>query len=95
MSCYFIAQIDIHDEAEYAAYLAGYDEVFDRYQGEVLAVDDDVVVLEGEWPFSRTVLIRFPDGAALDDWYHSHEYQALARHRRNAATANIVAVEGR
>ncbi|MGD2051694.1 MAG: DUF1330 domain-containing protein [Acidimicrobiia bacterium] len=95
MSCYFIAQIDIHDEAAYAAYLAGYDEVFDRFDGEVLAVDDAVTVLEGEWPFSRTVVIRFPDRASLDRWYRSPEYQALAEHRRRGSIGNIAAVEGR
>jgi len=95
MSCCFIAQIDIHDEAEYARYLAGYDEVFGRHEGEVIAVDDDVAVLEGDWPFSRTVVIRFPDRAALDRWYRSAEYQRLAAHRRAASTANIVAVQGR
>jgi uncharacterized protein (DUF1330 family) len=95
MSCYFIAQIDIRDEAEYASYLAGYDAVFDRHDGEVLAVDDAVTVLEGDWPFSRTVVIRFPDGAALDRWYRSPEYQALAEHRRRGSMANIVAVQGR
>lgn len=95
VSCYFLAQIEIHDPGRYDEYLAGSDEVFERFQGQVLAVDDQVTVLEGEWPCSRTVLIRFPDRRELDAWYRSEEYQRLARHRRAAATASIVAVEGR
>jgi uncharacterized protein (DUF1330 family) len=95
MSCYFIAQIQIHDQLEYDTYLAGFDKVFDRYQGEVLAVDDRVSVLEGNWPYTRSVLIRFPDQSAALKWYRSPEYQHLAQHRWNASTANIVLLEGR
>ena len=95
MSCYFVAQIDIRDPEGYARYLDGFDEVFERYRGTVLAVDDEVSVLEGAWPGTRTVVIEFPDRAELDRWYRSPEYQRLAAYRWAAATANIVAVGGR
>ena len=95
MSCYFIAQINIHDEDEYLKYLEQSDEVFDKFKGEVVAVDDAVSILEGEWPYERTVLIRFPDKKELECWYHSEGYQKIAQHRWNASKANIVAVQGR
>lgn len=95
MSSYFIAQINIHDPEEYARYLEGYDEIFAKYNGTVVAVDDDVKLLEGEWPYGRTVVIRFPSSEELMAWYESPEYQALAKHRRKASTANIVLVKGR
>ena len=34
-------------------------EIFERHDGEMLAVEAPEV-LEGEWPVTRTVLIRFP-----------------------------------
>lgn len=95
VSSYFIAQINIHDSKKYDRYLAGYDEVFARYRGEVLAVDDDVTLLEGEWPFGRTVVIRFPNDEELLRWYRSAEYRDLAQHRREASQANIVMAKGR
>ncbi|MFC1483658.1 DUF1330 domain-containing protein [Candidatus Neomarinimicrobiota bacterium] len=95
MSSYFIAQINIHDSRVYDKYLAGYDEVFARYRGEVIAVDNNVTVLEGEWPFGRTVVIRFPNEKELLRWYRSAEYQELARHRRQASKANIVMLTDR
>jgi uncharacterized protein (DUF1330 family) len=95
MSCYFIAQIDIEDADEYARYLDRYDQVFNRYAGRVLAVDDDVTVLEGEWPYGRSVVIEFPSEKDLLAWYQSPEYQAIATHRRSASIANIVSVKGR
>jgi uncharacterized protein (DUF1330 family) len=94
MKCFFIAQINIHDQAEYDEYLAGFDQVFDRFRGEVLAVDDNSTTLEGNWPYRRTVLIQFPDKREALRWYHSTDYQKLAKHRWQAASANIVLVEG-
>lgn len=95
MSAWFVAQIEIHDPQEYERYLDGFDEVFARYRGEVVAVDEATEVLEGQWPARRTVLIRFPDKAELLRWYRSPEYQAIAAHRRRAADCNVAAVQGR
>ena len=68
MSSYFVALIDIHNPARYEQYLAGYDEVFKKYQGQIVAVEDNPRVLEGEWPAGRTVLIRFPNDQELHRW---------------------------
>lgn len=94
MSVYFIALIDIHDPARYETYLAGFDEVFERFRGEVVAVEDEPRVLEGDWPAGRTVLIRFPSEQDLRAWYESPEYQRLAEHRRAASTASVAIVTG-
>ncbi len=94
MSVYAIAQIDIRDREGYRAYEQGFMEIFSRFQGQLLSVDEAPTVLEGEWPWTRTVLIEFPDHAALEAWYSSPDYQALAQHRFRAAGANIVVVKG-
>jgi uncharacterized protein (DUF1330 family) len=95
MSSYFVALIDIHDPQRYDEYLAGYDEIFARYKGQVIAVEDNPRALEGKWPAGRTVLIRFPDDRELRRWYESPEYQELAAHRRAASVAQIAIVSGR
>ena len=95
MSSYFVALIDIHDPATYDQYLAGYDEIFDQYQGRVIAVDDQPTLLEGEWPSKRTVLIEFPSEAELRRWYDAPEYQALSQYRRDASDASIAIIHGR
>lgn len=94
MSVYIIAQITIHDRAEYARYEAGFMEVFDRFAGELLAVSENPTVVEGVWPCTRTVLIRFPLQEEAQRWYASPEYQAIATHRFNASTGNAVIVDG-
>ena len=95
MSSYFVALINIHDPALCEQYLAGFDAVFERYEGEVVAVDDRPRVVEGNWPAGRTVLIEFPNERALLRWYESPEYQRLARYRKEASDCSIAIVTGR
>jgi uncharacterized protein (DUF1330 family) len=95
VSSYFVALITIHDPGRYERYLAGFDEVFEKYEGEVVSVEDNPRILEGEWPSERTVLIRFPDEGELRRWYESPEYQELARHRQEASVASIAIISGR
>jgi uncharacterized protein (DUF1330 family) len=94
MSYYIVANIKIEDPAEYSKYQDGFLEVFEKYKGEVLCVSDEPVVVEGDWPYTRVVVLRFP---AQDDalaWYASPEYQAIVKHRVNASTAAIVSAPG-
>ena len=95
MSAYFTALIDIEDQTGYEEYLAGFDDVFDKFQGEVIAVEDGPRVLEGNWPARRTVLIRFPDETALMDWYRSPGYQAIREHRVRSARCSVAVLTGR
>lgn len=94
MPHYIIATLDIKDRTRYAQYEAGFMDVFSRYQGKMLAVDEEVDVMEGDWSCTRTVLIEFPSAEAARQWYQSKEYTELARHRLAASTGNIALVAG-
>lgn len=94
MTHYLIAQIDIVDRETYAKYEAGFMEIFAKYNGTMLAVDEAPKLLEGSWPYTRTVLISFPSESQALDWYQSDEYQALAQHRFASSSANVVTIKG-
>lgn len=94
MSVYIVAQITIHDHAEYARYEEGFLGVFQLFKGELLAVSENPTVVEGHWPCTRTVLMRFPTQEEATRWYQSPEYQAIAQHRFRASTGNAVIIEG-
>ncbi len=94
MPYYFLVRITIHDPERYGKYLEKAGEVFDRYGGTYLAVDDEPLAVEGEWPCTRTVLISFPDRAAFEAWYHSPDYQAILEHRLAAARCDAVLLKG-
>jgi uncharacterized protein (DUF1330 family) len=94
MPAYVVAQITITDRTRYEEYQAGFPEVFAKYRGELLAVDESPRVVEGEWPCTRTVLIKFPDADEAERWYSSPEYQAIAKHRHAGGRTNAVLVAG-
>ncbi len=95
MSVYFIAQIKIKDQEEYKLYEDGFNEIFTKYDGRVVVVDNNPTVLEGDWRYTRTVMIRFPDEEKFKSWYESAEYQKLARHRFQASDGDVILVKGR
>jgi len=92
MSCFFIARILIKDAEKYQQYLDGFDDVFSKYNGDVVLVDEEPVVLEGDWKHTRLVMIRFPDEAEARRWYFSPEYQQLKQFRQTASDADIILV---
>jgi len=94
MPVYVVAELTITDRAEYARYEAGFLPIWQKYRGELLAVEETPTVLEGAWPHTRTVLLRFPDATEAERWYRSPEYQALAQHRWNASRANVALLTG-
>lgn len=94
MSAYLVATITIHNRQTYGQYEAGFMEIFSQYQGKMLAVDDSTDVLEGDWDFTRTVLLEFPSAEEARAWFHSDAYQDLARFRREASVGNIALLNG-
>jgi len=95
MSYYFVASIRINDEREYQNYLDRAGEIFARYKGTYLAVDNQSEVLEGEWNYQRAVLIRFKSRDDFQDWYHSLDYQKILKFRLKAADCDTVLVKGK
>lgn len=90
MSVYIINNMVIHDRAEYGKYVRAFLPVFLKYQGEVVALQDDPTALEGVWPYSRTVILRMPSAEKTREWYESAEYQAIAAYRWKSTESNIV-----
>ena len=93
MTVYAIALLNTLDRERYGTYQQGFMEIFSKYSGKLLAVDEAPTVKEGDWPYTRTVLIEFPDAQAFDAWFNSPEYQALAKHRHAASTGSIAVIK--
>ena len=93
MSSFIIALINIRDREKYSEYESGFMEIFSKYDGRLVCVDDDPTVLEGDWPSTRTVLIEFPDDVSAMAWYGSEEYQRLAQHRMASSEGRVVLIK--
>jgi len=94
MSYYFVAQIRIKDAIEYQKYLDSAGDIFKKYKGEYLSVDNDPKILEGDWDYTRLVLIRFNSYSDFNEWYNSEEYQKILIHKLKAADCDTILVKG-
>ena len=94
MSVYFIASLKIKDEAGYQDYCQAMHGDMASFSGKYLALDSQPEVLEGQWNYTRCVLIEFESEAALRHWYDSPEYQAIIDLRKNSTDGDIIIAHG-
>lgn len=94
MKQYFVAQIKIKDHDEYEKYLQGFDEIFSRYNGKYLAIDESPTLLEGTWDYTKSVLVEFNTREEFEAWYYSDGYQKILKYRLRAAKCDSILVEG-
>ena len=93
MTVYIIARFKIHDRAGYNRSEENFMEVFEPFGGTMLSVDEEPVVLQGEFDFTRSVLIEFPSPENAMAWMSSPEYQDIAKHRLEASVGNAIMVK--
>lgn len=95
MNYYFILNIKINDMNEYQKYLNEVDQVFSKFKGRYLAVDQGPKIIEGSWDYSRVVIIGFETIEDFNGWYYSDEYQRILKNRLNAAKCDSLVVRGK
>jgi uncharacterized protein (DUF1330 family) len=94
MYYYFLAQIRIKDDIEYQNYIDKAADIFKKYKGEYLSVDNNPQILEGNWNYTRIVLIRFKSINDFNEWYYSTDYQYILKHRLKAADCDTILMKG-
>ena len=95
MSYYFVTNIKIKDKLEYQKYIDRIDEVFSKFKGNYLAVDDKPKIVEGNWEYSRVVIIEFATEQDFNSWYNSKEYQEILKFRMSASDSDGILVKGK
>ncbi|MFL2522855.1 MAG: DUF1330 domain-containing protein [Candidatus Azotimanducaceae bacterium] len=94
MAVYIVARFKIHDRREYDLYSAGFANVFKKFDGKMLSVDEAPTVLSGSWEDTRSVIIEFPSKESALAWMTSEDYQAIAKHRDAGSTSNAILIDG-
>jgi len=94
MPVYMISRMTIHDRSEYDKYEERFMEIFDKFDGKLLSVDEEPQVVAGEWTATRNVLIEFPTKPQLFAWLTSPEYQEIGKFRDAGSTAEAIIVTG-
>lgn len=92
MPAYLIVNARVTDPGKVDEYLAAVGPTLAGHEFKVLAMTTETEVVEGGG--ERTVVMEFPDRAALHEWYDSPAYQEV-RALRLAGTDGIgVIVDG-
>ena len=95
MTVYALAQLRIHDRAPYERYMARFMPVLQKYNGRLLASDEQPRVLEGQWwDRNKVVLLAFEDAEAFRAWATSSEYAEIAEERKAGAEAVVLLIKG-
>ncbi len=94
MSAYAIVQINVTNQDNYQEYLKKVTPIVEKFQGEYIVRAGKFEVLLGEWNYSRTVVLKFPDYDAAKQWYHSKEYAPIKKIREGNSTGNFIIIEG-
>lgn len=94
MTVYSIAQLKFTDVDAYRRYQKAFPAVFAKFNAKVLVADEAPVVLEGDWPRDKVVILAFPDEAEARRFAASPEYQAIAKDRKAGADAVVIMAKG-
>jgi uncharacterized protein (DUF1330 family) len=93
MPAYVIAQLQVHNAETYREYARQVAPTVEPFGGRVL-VASEAEVLEGDLPFSRTVIGEFPTLDAARAWYESPGYEAIRPLRQDSTHGTVFVVEG-
>lgn len=93
MAAYVIGNITIKDQAKWVEYRDQVPDTLVPWNGEIVLRGNHATVLDGEYPHTDTVVLRFPDMASAQQWHNSPAYQALVPLRRQAAEVDLVSYD--
>jgi uncharacterized protein (DUF1330 family) len=94
MAAYLIGQITVKNPELWKTYVDGVQKSLLPFAAEVVFRGKRSAVLAGEHHHQNAVVLRFPDQAALQNWYASAAYQALIPIRDQAAAVVLVSYDG-
>ncbi len=94
MAAYVVIQVNVTDPEKYAEYKKLTPASVAKFGGTFLARGGPQYDLEGTLPYSRVVLLQFPDTDQAKRWYDSPEYRRARTVRAGASEGTFTIVEG-
>ncbi len=92
-NAYIIGHITIKDIEKWSEYRNKVPATLEPWGGELVFRGNLSAVLSGNHKHSDTVVIRFPNLQALNNWHSSPQYQLLISIRKEAAEIDLLAYE--
>lgn len=90
---YWIVRVDVSDPDSYGAYVAANAKAFSKYGAKFLVRSGKFESMEGT-ARSRNVVLEFADYEAALACYNSPEYAEAMALRMNAASSDLIVIEG-
>ena len=94
MSGYVIANIDVKNSEAYKEYIVKVKPIVEKYGGKYLVRAGEYKVIDGEWKYPRTVVIKFPTYEKALEWYNSEEYKPVRPIRLENTVTNGIIIKG-
>jgi uncharacterized protein (DUF1330 family) len=92
-NAFLIGHIRVKDESKWSEYRNRLPATLEPWGAELVFRGKLSSVLSGNHGHTDTVVIRFPDIQALNDWHSSAHYQSLIPIRQEAAEVTLLAFE--
>ena len=94
MSGFVIANIDVKNPEAYKEYISKVKPIVEKFGGKYLVRAGEYKVIDGEWKYPRTVIIKFSSYEKALEWYNSEEYQPVKPIRLANSVANGIIIQG-
>jgi uncharacterized protein (DUF1330 family) len=94
MSGYVIVNIDVKNPEAYKEYIDKVKPIVEKFGGEYLVRAGEYKVIDGEWKYPRTIIIKFSSYEKALEWYNSEEYQPVKPIRLANSVANGIIIQG-
>ena len=92
-NAYIIGHITVKDQKKWSEYRNKVPATLDPWGAKVILRGKLFSVLSGNHMHTDTVIIRFTNIGALNNWYSSPEYQLLIPLRQEAAEVDLLSYE--
>jgi uncharacterized protein (DUF1330 family) len=94
MRAYYIFHETIQDEETFANYRKQVMPTLEMFGGSFVIRGGNFNVIEGEWPYERTVVLAFPSREKAEAWYASPEYQKVLPLRLASTRCSGILIDG-
>ena len=88
MSGFAIFNIDVKKPEEYKEYVEKVKPIAEKFGGDYIIRGGETKIVEGNWSYPRTVVIKFPSFQRALDWYNSEEYEPIKQIRLDNSVSN-------
>jgi|TARA_B100001778_G_C18210821_1_gene459948 uncharacterized protein (DUF1330 family) len=94
MSGFAIFNIDVKKPEEYKEYVEKVKPIAEKFGGDYIIRGGETKIVEGNWSYPRTVVIKFPSFQRALDWYNSEEYEPIKQIRLDNSVSNGIIIKG-